>query len=283
MTKAIQVTSLYGFLINLMGKHQMTDKDISRKEKNRLAAERKRRRNGIKQVKGTIKKCCDCGKEFVRNSVWSVRCKQCQSNFALEKAREVSRQKCAERGARKKGSIDKCHNCGVDYIVTNGKSKYCVDCKILQKKNALPFMKEHAKKYKKQYSNNPENRAKINKTASIKNKRRRLNDPLYQCIDRIRARINQVFRLNGYTKRSRTYEILGCSYEFLMGYIESKFQPGMSWENRSEWHIDHIIPLASAKTEEDVIRLNHYKNLRPLWAEDNLRKSDKMDYQPCKS
>lgn len=50
----------------------------------------------------------------------------------------------------------------------------------------------------------------------------------------------------------------------------------MSWENRSLWHIDHIIPLASATTEEGVYQLNHFKNLRPLWAEDNLRKGSKI-------
>ena len=50
----------------------------------------------------------------------------------------------------------------------------------------------------------------------------------------------------------------------------------MTWENRSEWEIDHIIPLASATTEEDVIRLNHYTNLRPLWTIDNQSKRDKM-------
>ena len=51
---------------------------------------------------------------------------------------------------------------------------------------------------------------------------------------------------------------------------------GMSWANRGEWHIDHIIPLSSAKTEEDVIRLNHYTNFRPLWKEDNQIKSNKI-------
>lgn len=261
----------------------MTDKDITRKEKDRLAAERQRRRKGIQRVKGTTKICCDCGTEFVRNSVWSIRCKPCQSKFALEKARQVSRQKCAERGARKKGSIDKCHNCGVDYVVTNGKSKYCVDCKALQKKGVLPFMKEHHKKYIQQYMKNPENKRKSLDKANALKRYKVANDPLFALIGRCRARVNQVFRINEYTKRSRTYEIIGCSYDFLMGYIETKFQLGMSWENRSEWHIDHIIPLASAKTEEDVIRLNHYTNLQPLWAADNIRKSDKMDYQPCKS
>ena len=50
----------------------------------------------------------------------------------------------------------------------------------------------------------------------------------------------------------------------------------MTWENRSEWHVDHIIPLATAKTEEDVYRLNHYTNLQPLWAHENIRKRAMM-------
>lgn len=50
----------------------------------------------------------------------------------------------------------------------------------------------------------------------------------------------------------------------------------MNWDNYGKWHIDHIIPLASAKTEEEMCNLFHYKNLQPLWASDNFRKSDKI-------
>ena len=49
----------------------------------------------------------------------------------------------------------------------------------------------------------------------------------------------------------------------------------MTWNNRSEWHIDHIIPLSSAKTEEELYKLFHYTNLQPLWAKDNLIKGKK--------
>jgi hypothetical protein len=51
----------------------------------------------------------------------------------------------------------------------------------------------------------------------------------------------------------------------------------MSWENRRLWHIDHIIPLALAKNEDQLIKLNHYTNLRPLWAKDNLVKSARYE------
>jgi hypothetical protein len=50
----------------------------------------------------------------------------------------------------------------------------------------------------------------------------------------------------------------------------------MSWENRDEWHIDHIIPLSSANSEEELYKLCHYTNLQPLWAEENIKKSNKI-------
>jgi hypothetical protein len=56
--------------------------------------------------------------------------------------------------------------------------------------------------------------------------------------------------------------------------LEKQFVVGMSWDNRNKWHIDHIIPLSSAKTEEEIYKLAHYTNLQPLWAEDNLSKGD---------
>jgi hypothetical protein len=101
-------------------------------------------------------------------------------------------------------------------------------------------------------------------------------NPIYAMKCRIRSLICCSLRNKGYTKKSRTHEILGCDYETFAAHLEAQFVDGMNWDNRDKWHIDHIIPLASAQTEEDVLRLNHYSNLQPLWAEDNLLKSDKM-------
>jgi hypothetical protein len=59
--------------------------------------------------------------------------------------------------------------------------------------------------------------------------------------------------------------------EFIL-HIESKLKNGMSLDNHGKWHLDHIIPLATAKTVEEIIKLNHYTNFQPLWAEENLSK-----------
>jgi hypothetical protein len=78
-------------------------------------------------------------------------------------------------------------------------------------------------------------------------------------------------------KNNSTLDIIGCTPQFLKEYIENQFTDGMSWELMGKYiHIDHIIPLSSAKTEEELYKLCHYSNLQPLWAEDNLKKGNKI-------
>lgn len=104
------------------------------------------------------------------------------------------------------------------------------------------------------------------------------SDPLKRLKSNMRSLINITLRSGGYTKRTRTHEILGCSWEEFYAHIERQFLPGMSWENRHLWHIDHIVPMSTAKTEADVIALNHFTNLRPLWGPDNLKKGAKQTH-----
>jgi len=94
----------------------------------------------------------------------------------------------------------------------------------------------------------------------------------------IRTRCRMGFVKKGYSKDSKTHELLGADYETIKVYIESLFSPGMTWENNTVhgWHIDHKIPLCSAKTKEELIILCHYTNLQPLWAKDNLKKNGKF-------
>ena len=135
--------------------------------------------------------------------------------------------------------------------------------------------KEHIKQKTAAYYT--QNKGKIIKCIQERKKNRINTDEIFKFIFLARKITAGAFRRKGFVKKGRTEALLGCSFEEARRHIEKQFKPGMSWENRSEWHIDHIIPLASAKTEEEVIKLCHYTNLQPLWARENLRKGAKHD------
>lgn len=103
----------------------------------------------------------------------------------------------------------------------------------------------------------------------------RSNAPMIRLKKNIRSLIRKAIYKRGYTKNSSTNAILGCDYEFFFNHITSLFAEGMGWHNRSAWHIDHIIPVSTAKNESELIALNHYTNLRPLWVRENIIKSNK--------
>lgn len=80
-------------------------------------------------------------------------------------------------------------------------------------------------------------------------------------------------------ERTGVFRLLGYSFEELKSHLERQFLPGMSWENRSEWHIDHIIPLSAFNIngcDDHFLRAWSLPNLRPLWAKENLKKSKKI-------
>ena len=123
------------------------------------------------------------------------------------------------------------------------------------------------------------NKERLNELSRIRCLKKRKKDPIYKMQLNIRWLVNDSMRKNGYTKKSRTQEILGCSWEFFKNYIEQRWKEGMTWENRGKWHLDHIVPISSANTEKEILKLNHYTNFRPLWAFDNISKSNKTNKQ----
>ncbi len=117
------------------------------------------------------------------------------------------------------------------------------------------------------------------KAERVNSKRRWRNDPLYRATKIMRNRVSNAFNYHGWIKNGKTEKLLGADYQTVMLYIERQFKKGMNWNSdgkRHAWHIDHIIPLSSAKTEEELIALCHYTNLQPLWAFDNQSKSGKV-------
>jgi hypothetical protein len=207
-------------------------------------------------------------------------------------------------------------NCFYKHKVRSGFSSSCKDCESLRHKEkwkASPTLRKHSKELskirradpikkeqdrlilkqklidrpelrekerrrnRKRYAENKEYRRNIKRLNARFKKNKRLNT-FYKFKDNIRKLISKAIRSMGFSKKSKAFDILGCSAEEFKIYMESKFQPGMSWKNNTRygWHIDHIIPISSAQNEEQAIKLNHYSNLQPLWAIDNLKKSNKV-------
>jgi len=133
---------------------------------------------------------------------------------------------------------------------------------------------EYIKNYKKNYYQ--KNKVIINEKMNEKYH----SDSTFKLICLIRGRINNFLKIKNVRKNNSTFNMIGCSPLELKNHLEILFTKGMSWGNHGldGWHIDHIIPLSSAKTEEEIYQLCHYTNLQPLWAEDNLKKGDKLDY-----
>lgn len=94
----------------------------------------------------------------------------------------------------------------------------------------------------------------------------------------LRTRVYNV--LKGLKKSAPTMEMVGCSREFLMEWLEKQFRPGMTWKNHGVhgWHIDHIIPCSKfdLADPEQQRRCFHYTNLQPLWANENWSKRNKI-------
>jgi hypothetical protein len=183
-----------------------------------------------------------------------------------------------------------CSKCGVVQNVSEyrkditKKDGLRPDCKLCIKSyemsrriNNPTLMKEKLKNFHK---DNPEKRKEYRRNYKSRKhqqrKERRKCDPIFNLTNRMRCRLWKYLTFFEVTKKNKTFDIVGCTPEFLKEHLENQFTGGMSWENREKWHIDHIIPLCLAKTEEELYKLCHYNNLQPLWAEDNLKKGNKV-------
>jgi hypothetical protein len=138
----------------------------------------------------------------------------------------------------------------------------CVDCEQIRIDERLKlFYKKH----------------KYSTSVQAVRKRKYRSDPVYKLKDNIMSLISGSFSKNGFSKSARANDILGCSYDFFCVYIESKFVEGMSWDNKSSWQLDHIVPISLASSKEEIIFLNHYTNFQPLWTSVNISKRTTVD------
>lgn len=109
-------------------------------------------------------------------------------------------------------------------------------------------------------------------------KRKKQSDPSFRILCNLRSRISTLIKQSRGHKSVKTKELIGCSISEFRKHLESQFRPGMSWSNYGEWHIDHIKPCSSfdlSNTDQQK-KCFHFTNQQPLWALDNIRKSDKI-------
>lgn len=122
------------------------------------------------------------------------------------------------------------------------------------------------------------NRKRRSETARVYRANRLATDTCYRLASRLRGRLYRAVR--HIYKTGSAVRDLGCSIPALKAYLESKFQPGMSWSNygRYGWHIDHIRPLIlfDLSDRSQLLQACNYTNLQPLWAQDNLKKGRKI-------
>lgn len=172
-----------------------------------------------------------------------------------------------------------CRTCKIDK--SSAEFDKCIGTKFNLSYQCKSCHKSHREKHQEKFSNwnkayKKANRKRLTNYECRRNNQRRKTDSLFDLRCRIRSLISASLRNKGYSKNSRTHEILGCSYVDFKSHIESQFTEGMSWDNRHEWHIDHYYPVSKARDEAHLLSLNHFTNLRPMWALDNNLKGNKI-------
>lgn len=150
--------------------------------------------------------------------------------------------------------------------------KYYQNHKEKYKKNNDNWRKKHYEEHYKKY---------VKEYIRVYSNKKRKNDSIYYQKYRIRNFILRAFTRKGFTKRSRSTELLGCDFDTFYNYLLQTFKNiyGYEWNGVEKVHIDHIIPLDTAITIEDIEKLSHYTNLQLLKQKDNLKKSNKINFK----
>ena len=207
----------------------------------------------------------------------------------------------------------KCSVCGEiknieDFYYRKDNNSYRNECKVCfnelhaeKRKKYRDTHKEHYKQYAKEYNEKNheiiiQKKRDYNRSNFDKRRQYRLDhledyrqyyhtrkeqDLLYKFIIQTRNCIRESIKRKGYTKKSKTFDIVGCDFDTLMKHLKKTFKNnyGYDWHGQEDVHIDHIIPLSTANNEEEVLKLCHYTNLQLLKPEDNMSKQDKMDWE----
>jgi len=218
------------------------------------------------------KTCTKCGEEkelelFVKNKRCkngrAGMCKMCRTKYSAD---YYQKNKHWLKPIRKK------------YQEINGKKNRIKNKIKIQERSKIYYQKNKEKIKQKSHNYYKNNKKIIRKRHQLYQNKRCKEDSLFKLRRNISTLVRNMLVKGGYNKNTKTFKILGCSFEEFKRHLESQFQKGMTWDNygRNGWHIDHIYPVSKAKNERHLIELNHYTNLQPLWEKDNLSKGNKI-------
>lgn len=204
------------------------------------------------------------------------KCSDCKQNKELTL---FSKNKSAKDGL--------CNVCKKCYSIRKT-ANYLVNSDLIKKRVMLAYEirknkglkrygnKDIVKECKKRYY--IKHKERINKDKYEKKKKRLKNDYFFKFKENLRCLILMSFKNKYLKKNTKTTNIIGCDFNSLLEHLKLSFINNYKREldSSDKVHIDHIIPLSTAKTEEDVIKLNHFSNLQYLLVKDNLKKSNKV-------
>ena len=220
-----------------------------------------------------------------RSDGFSTQCKSCDKAYKLankEHAKELRRVRESNPDVLKKLAKQK-----REYNKKNA-DKVNANRKLWAKRNPKKMKQYREKRFDYFVNYRLKNKDKI-KDYLEKNKEQlrakqavrenilRKTNPNFKLKQLLRGRLYKALIHDQATKSAPTLKLLGSSVAYVKKHLEAQFVDGMSWDNHGEWHIDHIRPCASfdLSDPEQQKECFNYKNLQPLWAEDNLRKGDR--------
>ena len=272
----------------------------------------KRRKDRIKNIK---KKCAYCGKTFIQKFIQEVKyCSRKCCEIVSWKNFEVIRKKrrkidpiylAHERQIQKQWRENNKEKVRQSAKKAQSKESYKIKrrawWKIYMSNPTIHNKRrewerkwrsqDHVKAKNKLYKlNNREHisikgreysqRAEVRNRVRERTRYRLKNDPIFKLKCNVRTRIRLYVKRGLAKKTLPTSVLIGCSWEFLKNHLEKQFKPHMSWANYGKWHIDHYRPMASFNLfkQKELLKCCNFSNLQPLWAIENLRKSDNFEF-----
>lgn len=237
---------------------------------NRLDRARDATRRPSKTKIGEPLNCERCGVLVLRKQAKQFLCGPCLKPYWLEKAASEREAKRIAAGTDLGITFD-CKVCGVPVVKTGFKHLYCQNCSVVVT----------AKNTEKSQTKHREKRRHANKVWRASDRGQEWAAD-YRSIpkNRVHSNMSRAIRSSITGKGRRTWEILvGYTTEELIKHLERQFLPGMTWANYGDWHIDHIVPKTSfdfsSSEDPEFLACWAMANLRPLWGEENQKKSAK--------